>query len=91
MSIIRNAAADSFIERLPRGVQFYLVHGPDEGLAHERSQAIVRKLLGENPDPLRLVRLEGDGLARDPGALAEEAYAVSMFGGAGQLDRRERP
>ena len=82
MSIIKNAAADSFIERLPRGVQFYLVHGPDEGLTHERSQAIVRKVLGENPDPLRLVRLEGDGLARDPGALAEEAYAVSMFGGA---------
>jgi DNA polymerase-3 subunit delta len=27
------------------------------------------------------VRLEGDSIARDPGALADEAYAISMFGG----------
>src|SRR5271169_2735544 len=33
-------------------------------------------------DPMRLTRLEGDAVARDPGALADEAYAVSMFGGA---------
>ena len=29
---------------------------------------------------MRLV-LEGDAVARDPGALADEAYAISMFGG----------
>ena len=33
-------------------------------------------------DPLRLTRLDGDAVARDPGALADEAYAVSMFGGS---------
>src|SRR5208283_4068119 len=33
-------------------------------------------------DPLRLVRLEGDALARRPGGLSDEAYAVSMFGGS---------
>src|SRR5271169_3046867 len=33
-------------------------------------------------DPMRLTRLEGDAVARDPGVLADEAYAVSMFGGA---------
>ena len=45
-------------------------------------KAIVRNLVDGDPDPLRLVRLEGDVVARDPGALADEAYAVSMFGGA---------
>ena len=30
---------------------------------------------------MRLVRLEGDAVARDPGVLADEAYAISMFGG----------
>ena len=82
MSVITSAAADGFIERLPKDIRFYLVHGPDEGLAHERVKAIVRRLIGAEIDPLRLTRLEGDAVARDPGALADEAYAVSMFGGA---------
>jgi len=82
MSAIKSAAADAFIRRLPAGVSFYLVHGDDEGLAYERSRAIVRKLIGPDPDPLRLVRLEGDALSRRPEALADEAYAVSMFGGS---------
>ena len=82
MSIVNSAAADGFIQRLPKEIRFYLVHGQDEGLAHERVKAIVRNLIEGDADPLRLVRLEGDAVARDPGALADEAYAVSMFGGA---------
>ncbi len=82
MSVVSSAAADGFIERLPKDIGFYLVHGPDEGLAHERVKAIIRNLIQGDPDPLRLVRVEGDAVARDPGALADEAYAISMFGGA---------
>jgi DNA polymerase III subunit delta len=82
MNVINSAAADGFIQRLPKEIRFYLVHGQDEGLAHERVKAIIRNLLDSDPDPLRLVRLDGDAVARDPGALADEAYAVSMFGGA---------
>src|SRR5208283_558511 len=82
MSIVNCSEADDFIERLPRCFQFYLVHGSDEGLAHERSKAIIRKILGGNPDPLCFVRLEGDEIARDPSLLAEEAYVGSIFGGS---------
>ena len=82
MSIVNSAAADGFIQRLPEEIRFYLVHGPDEGLAHERVKAIVRSRIGDDLDPMRLVRLEGDAVARDPGALADEAYAISMFGGS---------
>ena len=82
MSVVSSGAAAGFIERLPKEIRFYLVHGPDEGLVHERVRAIIRNLLQGDPDPLRLVRLEGDAVARDPGALADEAYAISMFGGA---------
>ncbi len=82
MTAIKSYAADGFIERLPRDVQFFLIHGSDEGLAHERVTAIVRKLVGQDSDPLRLVRLEGDALARRPDMLSDEAYAVSMFGGS---------
>jgi DNA polymerase-3 subunit delta len=81
MSIVSSAAADGFIRRLPKEIRFYLVHGLDEGLAHERVKAIIRGRIGDNSDPMRLVRLEGDAVARDPGILADEAYAISMFGG----------
>jgi DNA polymerase III subunit delta len=82
MTVVASAAADGFIERLPKEIRFYLVHGQDEGLAHERVKALIRRLIGAELDPLRLVRIEGDAVARDPGALADEAYAISMFGGA---------
>ena len=81
MSIVSSAAADGFIQRLPKEIRFCLVHGLDEGLAHERVKAIIRSRIGDDSDPMRLVRLEGDAVARDPGALADEAYAISMFGG----------
>jgi DNA polymerase-3 subunit delta len=81
MSIVSSAAADGFIQRLPKEIRFYLVHGLDEGLAHERVKAIIRGRIGDDSDPMRLVRLEGDAVARDPGVLADEAYAISMFGG----------
>ncbi len=45
MSVVNSAAADGFIQRLPKEVRFYLVHGQDEGLAHERVKAIIRKLI----------------------------------------------
>ena len=82
MSVVNSSAADRFIERWPAHVSFYLVHGADEGLVHERTKAIVRKAVKGDPDPLRVARLEGDAVARSPGTLADEAYAVSMFGGA---------
>ena len=81
MSIVSSAAADGFIQRLPKEIRFFLVHGFDEGLAHERVKAIIRGRIGDDSDPMRLVRLEGDAVARDPGILADEAYAISMFGG----------
>ena len=81
MSIVSSAAADGFIQRLPKEIRFCLIHGLDEGLAHERVKAIIRSRIGDDSDPMRLVRLEGDAVARDPGALADEAYAISMFGG----------
>ena len=82
MTIVSSASADGFIERLPKGMLFFLAHGTDEGLAHERARAIVKKFLGPDADPLALTRLEGDAVARRPTDLADEAYAVSMFGGA---------
>ncbi len=52
MSVVNNAAADGFIQRLPKEIGFYLVHGSDEGLAHERVKAIIRGRIGDDLDPL---------------------------------------
>jgi len=85
VTTITNATADAFVKRPTAGVRFFLVHGTDEGLIHERVKALVGAALGGDPDPLRLTRLDGDAVARDPGALADEAYAISMFGGSRAL------
>ena len=81
MTTIASAGADAFIRRLPPDMRLFLVHGYDEGLIHERTRAIVNALLENDKDPMRLTRIDGDAAARDPGALADEALAISMFGG----------
>jgi DNA polymerase-3 subunit delta len=82
VTTIANHGADQFIKRLPREMIFFLVHGNDEGLIRERARGIVTALLGGEADPMRLVRFDGDAVAREPGMLADEAYAISMFGGS---------
>jgi DNA polymerase III subunit delta len=79
--IVNNNAADQFLKRPPAETIFFLVHGTDEGLIRERARKLVRHALGDAPDPLRLVRLDGDAISREPGVLADEAQAISMFGG----------
>ncbi len=90
MTAIATFAADGFIERLPPDVQFFLVHGIDEGLAHERSKAIVRKLVGADPDPLRLVRLEGEALARRPEAFPTRPMPCRCSAAAGRSGSTRR-
>ena len=85
VTTISNMAADAFVRRPPRDMRFFLVHGSDEGLVRERVKTLVGVALQGEADPLRLTRLDGDAVARDPGALADEVYAVSMFGGARAL------
>jgi DNA polymerase-3 subunit delta len=80
--IVSNSTADQFLKRPPGREIFFLVHGNDEGLIRERVRKLVDRALGKNPDPLRLVRLDGDIVAKEPGLLADEAQAISMFGGS---------
>ena len=81
MTTISNRTADAFVKRPPRETRLFLVHGTDEGLVRERAKALVAATLGDDRDPLQLTRMEGDAIARDPGALVDEVYAIAMFGG----------
>ena len=80
--IVGNNSADQFVRRPPSETVFFLVHGNDEGLIRERAGKLVAAALGDDPDPLRLVRLDGEALTRTPGRLVDEARAISMFGGS---------
>ncbi len=81
MTIVKNDSADNFVRRPPKDIRLFFVHGSEEGLVHERAKRLVSEILRGDRDPLRSLRLEGDAIARDPGALFDEAYSISMFGG----------
>lgn len=69
-----NAALD----RPPADVRLYLLHGPDEAVA----QAFVARLAKGMGAGAERVDLDGPTLRSDPARLADEAAAISLFGGA---------
>ncbi len=84
MTLIRKAQQPSFIGKLARAedVRAALVFGSDVGGVRELGQRIIRAVLGEAADDaLALETLDEEGLKEDPGRLADEAQAISMFGG----------
>ena len=58
-----------------------LLHGPESDLVSERARRLVPTLVDDVADPFQVVRLSADALNKDPGVLADEASAISMFGG----------
>ncbi len=81
MVAVRSAEADRFINHPPKGVFLYLVFGSDAGLVAERSRTVLARAVDDPKDGFQLVRMDGDAVASDPLALADEANAVPMFGG----------
>jgi DNA polymerase-3 subunit delta len=72
--------ADRIVARPPQGTCCFLVYGPDAGLVAERAQKLANAA-ADPADPFSFIRLEAGEVASDPSRLADEAYAVSMFGG----------
>jgi DNA polymerase III subunit delta len=56
-----------------------LLYGPDNGLVTERA-ALIAKATAKD-DPANILSLDGDRVCDDPMSLADEANAISMFGG----------
>ena len=71
---------DRFVARPDPARRIILLHGSDEGMVAERASAIARAILGDGDD-LNRIALDSAAIAADPGVLADEANAVSMFGG----------
>ena len=75
------AALAAARQRLDPKFRLVLLHGQDDGQIAEVAKALVAQLADPN-DSLSRVQLTGAQLREDPGRLADEAAAVSMFGGA---------
>ena len=58
-----------------------LLHGANAGLVRERADALARAVVPDLKDAFRITELSGETLKRDPARLADEAAAISMFGG----------
>ncbi|MBB6504856.1 DNA polymerase-3 subunit delta [Sphingomonas endophytica] len=66
------------LDRPPADIRLYLLHGPDEAVA----QAFVAQLAKAMGEGAERVDLDGPTLRGDPARLADEAAALSLFGGA---------
>lgn len=60
---------------------FVLVYGPDGGLVSENAGLIVKRQMGETPDPEALINLQMSEIDADAQRLGIEARTPSLFGG----------
>jgi DNA polymerase-3 subunit delta len=83
---VKAAEIDRLLAR--SDVRLLRIHGKDTGLVAERAAAFVKSTLGDSGDPLGLIRLDASEVASDPARLADEAYAIPMFGGRRCIELR---
>jgi DNA polymerase-3 subunit delta len=76
MTVVRNELADAYVRKPQQGFRFFLLHGGDQGLIHERAATLVKALL---KDSFGLTRIDGESIVREPGRVADEAYASPML------------
>lgn len=72
---------DSFVERPEAGVAAALVFGPDQGLARERADRLVKAVAGGLDDPFRVASVSEAEAADDVDRLAVERSALAFGGG----------
>lgn len=65
-------------------VRLFLLYGPDESGSRALAERLARAM---GPDAER-IDLDGTALAKDPALLADEAAAISLFGGARHIRLR---
>lgn len=80
MKLITRAIPD-FLNAPDKDCVAALLYGPDSGLARERSQQIITKLLGKPHDPMSLLEVYQEKLLDDSSFLSSELSAMSLMGG----------
>lgn len=81
MAQLKSHEFAGFVRREGTPYRITLVYGPDRGLVSERAAEIARKTGVDLKDDFAVLRLESSDLSGDPGRLADEFGAISLFGG----------
>lgn len=81
MAEIKSHEFAAFVRRQGTPYRIILVYGPDRGLVSERAAEIAAKTGVDLKDDFAVLRLEASDLTGDPGRLADEFGAISLFGG----------
>ena len=81
MAQLKTHEFSSFIRREGTPYRIVLVYGPDRGLVSERALQLAAKTGVDLKDDFAILKLETSDLASDPGRLADEFGAISLFGG----------
>lgn len=81
MAVAKAGSIDSFLRKPDPAVIAILFYGSDTAGIDNLARRTVAKFAGSADDPFAVVPLEESALSADPGRLADEAGALSMFGG----------
>lgn len=71
----------AFIKRQGTPYRMILLYGPDRGLVSERAKQIAARTGVDLDDDFSVLKLESSDLSGNPGRLADEFQAISLFGG----------
>lgn len=86
MAVLQRGALNNYLKEPTPRFRVVLIFGPDRGLVSERADAIMTGLQAalhtDTVDPFGITRIAGEDMNSDPDRLANEAYTVSLFGGA---------
>ena len=81
MAQLKNHEYSGFIRREGTPYRIILIYGPDRGLVSERAAEVAAKTGVDLKDDFAVLKLESSDLSGDPGRLADEFGAISLFGG----------
>jgi DNA polymerase-3 subunit delta len=80
MVAVQPRDADRLAAAPPENIRLFLIYGSDAGAITERARRIEALALKRGGGD-EVLRLGSDELSANPGRIADEAYAISMFGG----------
>jgi DNA polymerase-3 subunit delta len=80
MVAIKAHQADRYLASPPDGIRMFLLYGSDPGAITERVRMLERTGLQRGGNGA-VIRIGSDELASNPGRIADEAFAISLFGG----------
>ena len=81
MAQVKANEVDTYTKKPNPEHKIILVYGPDSGAVSERTDTLIKNCGLNLDDPMNIIHLDADEAASEPAKIADEANAISMFGG----------